>query len=468
MLKQQAQTFNGITRAIDVTLIAVSFAGAATVCEPLNHIKPLSWVPGVSDSDPTGASYQYALLFFASLITWLAVAQWRGTYLSHRAERYPLVLRHEIVTQFLWAIATGACVFLLKLVLISRAFFLGFLPLSMLLLNARQTSAWILLRFIRLRGFNLRSVAIFGDPELVARFAELIRRDATTGYRLVNQPSTNGNAMSEPSETDYDEAFIMIGNGLPNLEQFVLNLVKHGKRVHLVPGMFDVTLFRQSLSHLAGLPVLSLGGYGLTQLQAMAKRFVDMVGSAVLILIFGPVLAVVAFLVKASSPGPILFTQERLGEGGRRFRIYKFRTMCHNAEAALQADSVLRQKYVSNNYKLPKGEDPRITPLGRLLRSTSLDELPQLFNVLKGDMSLVGPRPIVPPEIDLYGDFGSLFMSVKPGLTGNWQVNGRSELRDYSRRAILDIEYIRDQSLKTDVDILLRTIPAVLRRKGAH
>ena len=117
-------------------------------------------------------------------------------------------------------------------------------------------------------------------------------------------------------------------------------------------------------------------------------------------------MALIALMVKLSAPGPVLFRQERLGEGGRRFRIYKFRTMYRDAEKALRSDPALYRKYVENNYKLPKGEDPRITPLGDFLRSTSLDELPQLFNIIKGDMSLVGPRPIVPPEIDKYGEYG--------------------------------------------------------------
>ena len=179
-------------------------------------------------------------------------------------------------------------------------------------------------------------------------------------------------------------------------------------------------------------------------------------------------LAIVALAVKLSSPGPVLFRQERLGKGGQRFRIYKFRTMYQDAEKILRSDLAVYQKYIENNYKLPPGQDCRITPIGRFLRTTSLDELPQLFNVLKGEMSLVGPRPIVPPEIEKYGDYGALFMSVRPGLTGNWQVSGRSEVSDYARRTALDIEYIRDQSLRTDIDILLKTIPAVLSRKGAH
>jgi lipopolysaccharide/colanic/teichoic acid biosynthesis glycosyltransferase len=142
--------------------------------------------------------------------------------------------------------------------------------------------------------------------------------------------------------------------------------------------------------------------------------------------------------------------------------------MYRDAEKTLYSNPDLYKKYVQNNYKLPKGEDLRITPIGSILRSTSLDELPQLFNVLKGEMSLVGPRPVVPSEINMYGDYGALFISVKPGLTGNWQINGRSDVDDYSRRAALDLEYVRDQSLKIDMDILLRTIRAVVSRRGAH
>ena len=467
MLREQAKTINGISRAADLAAIAVGFAGAATICEPLNHVKPLAWVPGFGGPDASAASYQYALLLFVSLLTWLAVSQWRETYLSHRVKRYQFVLRHHVATQALWAISTGFCVFLFKFVLISRGFCLAFLPLSMLLLNIRLTGGQFLLKLFRVRGFNLRSVAILGDPGRAARFSELIKREATTGYRVVDQRNTH-DAANELPGIECDEVFVLLGNGSTGLEQLILKLVKQGKRVHLVPGMFDATLFRQTLDDLAGVPVLSVGGYGLSQLEAGAKRLFDIVGSLILMLAFAPFLPVVALLVKVSSPGPLLFTQERLGEGGRRFRIYKFRTMYEDAEKVLQSDPALYQRYIKNNYKFPRGEDPRITPLGSLLRTTSLDELPQLFNVLKGDMSLVGPRPIVPPEIGKYGEYGPLFMSVKPGLTGNWQINGRSEIDDYSHRAALDIEYVRDQSLKTDVDILLKTIPAVLRRKGAH
>ena len=139
-----------------------------------------------------------------------------------------------------------------------------------------------------------------------------------------------------------------------------------------------------------------------------------------------------------------------------------------DAEEMLKRDGQLYRKYLENNFKLPEGEDLRVTRLGRILRVTSLDELPQLVNVLCGGMSLVGPRPIVQEELQKYGEYGALLLMVKPGMTGNWQVNGRSRIVKYSERVKLDMEYVRDQSLTADLRILIRTVGAVARMDGAH
>jgi lipopolysaccharide/colanic/teichoic acid biosynthesis glycosyltransferase len=163
-----------------------------------------------------------------------------------------------------------------------------------------------------------------------------------------------------------------------------------------------------------------------------------------------------------------LFVQKRLGRKGEAFNLYKFRSMHCDAEAELMRSPEIYKRYIANNYKLRPDEDPRLTPIGRFVRAMSIDELPQLINVLRGEMSVVGPRPIVPAEIANYGEFASLFLSAKPGLTGHWQVSGRSEILEYRERVELDMEYIRDQSIKTDFEILLRTVPVVLRRKGAY
>lgn len=196
------------------------------------------------------------------------------------------------------------------------------------------------------------------------------------------------------------------------------------------------------------------------------KRGLDLVIVLLAMPVVLPLGLVTAALVLVTSRGPVLFGQERVGLGGQRFTMYKFRTMHRDAEALLQRDPRLWSDYVDNGYKLPAEVDRRITPVGRFLRRSSLDELPQVLNVLTGTMSLVGPRPVVPDEVENYGDKRAVYLSVRPGLTGSWQVNGRSTV-DYPDRVELDAAYVRDWSLWLDVKILARTPLAVLTARGA-
>jgi len=180
------------------------------------------------------------------------------------------------------------------------------------------------------------------------------------------------------------------------------------------------------------------------------------------------VLPLVALAIRMDSKGPVFFRQRRVGRGGREFAMIKFRSMYTDAEARLDADPELHAAWLANDCKLPEDIDPRITRVGRFLRRTSLDELPQVLNVLGGSMSLIGPRPIERRQIEhLYGDRAPWYELTKPGLTGLWQVSGRSAIQGDARVA-LDIAYVRTWSPWRDAVLVLRTIPAVLRRDGAH
>jgi exopolysaccharide production protein ExoY len=186
----------------------------------------------------------------------------------------------------------------------------------------------------------------------------------------------------------------------------------------------------------------------------------DVLGAAVLLILLSPVFLVVAVLVRATSPGPVFFRHERLGMHGRPFRVLKFRSMYTGARLSAAERAVFESRFKLAN-------DPRVTPVGRVLRKLSLDELPQLVNVLRGEMSLVGPRPIVRDELDqLYGEAGALLLTVRPGLTGLWQVSGRSTL-SYERRIALDLEYVERHSLLFDLALIARTPWVVLRGRGA-
>ena len=201
--------------------------------------------------------------------------------------------------------------------------------------------------------------------------------------------------------------------------------------------------------------------------SSRAKRALDVTVTVVSLPVVLVLCLVIAAMVAATSRGPVFFKQERVGLGGQRFRMVKFRTMLVDAEERLRRDPALWSDYVLNDFKLPNGRDPRVTPVGRFLRRSSLDELPQLLNVLRGQMSLVGPRPIVPEEVERYGTDRDAYTAVKPGITGWWQVNGRSGV-GYPERVDLDREYAASWTFWLDVQILLRTPLTVLRARGAH
>jgi len=202
--------------------------------------------------------------------------------------------------------------------------------------------------------------------------------------------------------------------------------------------------------------------------NAVVKRVVDLLGSGSLLVLTAPLLVGVALAVRIGSPGPVLFSHRRVGRGGREFMCRKFRTMSPDSDrrlAEILARDPARRREWESEFKLK--DDPRVTRIGRFLRRTSLDELPQLWNVVRGEMSLVGPRPIVRDELDRLDGALESYLAVRPGLTGLWQVSGRNDM-DYGQRVLLEASYTRNWSLWLDVSLLLRTVRAVFTRRGAY
>ena len=214
-------------------------------------------------------------------------------------------------------------------------------------------------------------------------------------------------------------------------------------------------------------PIRALADSARRQQDTIFRRLFDRVGAALLIVFFSPLLIAIAVVLLVKEGKPIFFGHERVGRDGKPFDCLKFRTMVPDAQARLtrllEADPVARREWEAT-HKL--SEDPRVSCIGHILRRTSLDELPQLFNILRGDMSLVGPRPIVLDESVHYGQHFAEYMSVRPGMTGLWQVSGRSRTT-YAQRVAMDVEYVRTRSFLGDLSILLRTVKVVLLRDGA-
>lgn len=202
--------------------------------------------------------------------------------------------------------------------------------------------------------------------------------------------------------------------------------------------------------------------------SSILKRAMDIVLSAGALVFISPLLLCIAVLIKIKDPGPVFFAQNRIGRDGREFRCLKFRTMVVDAQERLDA-LLASDPEAAREWRMSQklSSDPRITPLGDFLRRSSLDELPQLFNILKGEMSIVGPRPIVRNEAARYGDKYGFYLSARPGLTGLWQISGRSDT-SYDERVDLDMTYVRDWSVANDIKIMAMTVPAVLFSKGAR
>ncbi|KAF1297283.1 multidrug MFS transporter [Enterococcus sp. JM4C] len=199
------------------------------------------------------------------------------------------------------------------------------------------------------------------------------------------------------------------------------------------------------------------------------KRVFDVIGACcgmVLFFLTAIILSIIYFFSKKNK-GPLIFSQTRIGKDGKEFEIYKFRSMVMDAEEVLKKNKELYEEYINGGYKLDEGRDPRVTGLGSFIRKTSIDELPQFWNVLKGDMALVGPRPVVEEELAEYDQRVTDFLSVKPGLTGVWTVSGRSDV-PYPERTDLELSYLNNLSLRNDFKILVKTCIVVLKKEGAH
>jgi len=485
VFKERAKTLNGISSVLDVACLCLAFGTGLLLRAYHESIPLIRNIPVLPfNAEPTVRS-DYAALLLASLLAWVIALRRSGVYASHRAERLVTVMLAYLRALVWSGLSTAAVVFALKLDPISRLFFVYYFLFGFVFLTLKQALVIGALRALRQRGYNLRHALVIGAGKPAGWFARVLLEARHTGYRLVglvlphevvSADEVAVPVLGTPQEIDevldrhdVDEVFVVGGaTELAQLSSVTDTLICRGKVVSIVSvlnsGLAGV---RGRVTEFAGVPMISYGPMPHDEINAFLKRTVDVIVAAVSLVIAMPLMAAIAVAIRIFDPGPALFRQVRLGERGRPFRMWKFRTMRTDAEEVLLADPELYARYVANNYKLADAEDPRISRIGALLRKTSLDELPQLVNVLKGDMTLVGPRPIVPRELEMYAPYHDLLLSVRPGLTGQWQVNGRSDV-PYPERAHMDLDYVAGHSVGEDLAIMVRTLPSVVRRRGAH
>lgn len=376
--------------------------------------------------------------------------------------------------------------------------FAGFiLPDNVLLARGWVILAWLLSfllvatgRFILRRGvYSLRKIGFYqsstlivGDNSEAYLIAEQLINAKTAGLRVM------GFVNCGDCQTDQIEGLSCLGN-LEDLETIiqknrisVLILIssalsqeqvisvfqKFGTSkeidLRLTTGLYEIITTGLQVKEEGMVPLVVINKVRLTGADQVLKTILDYFIAIPAVIVLMPFFIIIAFAVKLDSPGPIIYLRRVMGVNGKQFNAYKFRTMCEDSDSILASDPALIGEY-KNNFKLK--EDPRITRLGKVLRKWSIDELPQLFNVLKSEMSLVGPRMICPEELEKYNQWGINLLTVKPGITGLWQVRGRSDLT-YDERVRLDMYYVRNWTMWLDLQIIVQTIPSVIFRKGAY
>ena len=434
----------------------------------------------VNAADPTSPA-QYMGLVLASLPVWPMVFTqqllYRARYLSRRIDEINRVVRSVAVG----VLVTGGLSILLK-VAIGRQWVVITGTLILVAMVAERLVARALFDRARRNGSLLRPVVIAGRNAEGQFVREMLENDTSLGYvfrgfiedlverepgesplALLGNPAKVVRKVHEMEVTSVIVAATAIDVGSSN--RLIRSLTEHGIHVELSSTLCDIAANRLTIRPVGRVPMMYVEPVRRTGWRPRAKRAFDAVVAAVLLILSAPILLVAGLAVKLTSPGPAIFSQARVGRDGELFAMHKLRTM--NADAEEQFDSVAHLSETTGPlFKIEN--DPRITPVGKWLRKLSIDELPQLFNVLKGEMSLVGPRPALPREVESWDKELHNRLRVQPGITGMWQVNGRSEGDHDSMYAQLDLYYVDNWSLITDLVIVARTIPVVLGRKGQY
>ncbi|SDW80626.1 Undecaprenyl-phosphate galactose phosphotransferase, WbaP/exopolysaccharide biosynthesis polyprenyl glycosylphosphotransferase [Alicyclobacillus hesperidum] len=411
------------------------------------------------------------------LVSWFVSLVFTAEYPIRRITAYrdelKIVLRVNVISVLLFAFA----MFALKVHGMSRLFVILDFAVTVVGMSINRIIIRLVLSELRKSGWDLRTRIIVGTRELAERYILAVEDAPGTGIRVLGFVGVDGNrhGPSAPylgdvssfreiiARISVDGVIVALPLSHPETRRVVQECQEQGIAVELMLDEFTSLLDKGGLVYSMNVPRLYVPGIPHSSVAIIWKRATDVVVSAIALALLSPLFVLVAIAIKLDDRGPVLFSQQRVGLRGRMFRMYKFRSMVIDAEKRKQ--ELLELNEMSGPvFKLKN--DPRITRVGRFLRKTSLDELPQLWNVLKGEMSLVGPRPPLPDEVDRYDYAHRKRLSVKPGLTCLWQISGRNNV-DFDEWMHLDMDYIDNWSYVNDLKILIRTIPAVLRKDGA-
>jgi len=466
---------HGALVLLDAILINVSFALAYWIRYKLQWfraIEPANYVPY--------SRYIPASLILTALL--FVLFNLERLYSPQRGESF-LEEFHKILNGTTnGIILLIALTFFYRPLAYSRLLFLEAAFLIVLILGLVRAAKHMLMARLRKKGVGIDKVLIVGAGEVGRALMRSIAARPELGYQVVGFVDDNpekgnkdlgrfkamGSLDNLPKileEREVSEVFIT----LPwQYHRKIIKLISQCNRANvrarIVPDFYQMSLNKLDLQQINGIPLIGFKEISIHGWNLLLKRAIDVALSGMALVLLSPLMGLIAIAIKLDSPGPVFFKQKRVGRRGKVFTIYKFRSMVEGAEEMLP--QLMEHNEVDGPIFKMK-DDPRRTRVGRFLRRTSLDELPQLYNVLKGDMSLVGPRPPIPEEVEQYKEWQKKRLEVLPGITGLWQVSGRSRL-SFDDMVLLDIYYAENWSLWLDFTILLRTIPKVILGEGAY
>lgn len=483
MLKERETVVRRVLIGLDAFIVMLAFLLTFEIRQHFHQFYRFNFIPAtivVPEMSHSLREYLIVLILVAPI--WCFMLYINGMYQSLRTKTIFAVIFIILKSIFLTTLAFGAAVFLFKLEFVSRLFFIMLLFISSLFILTEKIVLFYVMRFVRKRGYNYRKILIVGTGRRALQFIYKIEQHPEWGFRivgLVDYEHTNVGKILSGVEVlaeledipkllkrrTIDEViFIVPRSQLSHIENYLYICETHGIQTSIAVDLFDLKISKLKQAELDGIPLITFATTSTEEWKLFIKRVADIIISGLGIIVLSPLFLMVAILIKLTSGGRVFYLQKRVGLNGRRFILYKFRTMYKDSNLKL---SELAEKNEMRGPVFKMKNDPRITPVGRFLRKFSIDELPQLFNVFMGQMSLVGPRPPLPKEVALYETWQRRRLSMRPGITCLWQVSGRNKI-DFEEWMRLDLDYIDNWSLWLDFKILLKTIPVVIFGIGAY
>ena len=469
MLRNQRQIENNISKFIDGLFFALSLWLAHGLRGFLN-VDLFGAESEIASfwGEPSGRPYIWIslLLLFTAPITLNTQGFYSQSYWTSRKQVFWLITKATMIVTL--GIILG--IFALKIQL-TRSVIILFAIICIMLMLIKE-EIWQFIQNKRMgRPDSQKRLILLGSESETREMLERIGDGKNKNYRVMMEFNINRDPINELVQNLHKHSanvvLINAGHTKFDLIEKVINACElEGVEVWLAADFFNTQIARTTVDDFQGVPLLLFQTTPAPSLQSLTKQMIDYIAAFTMILILSPLLLICALSVKLTSQGPIMFRQKRSGINGRPFTMFKFRSMNTNAE---QRKHELEAMNEMSGPVFKVSSDPRITPIGKILRKYSLDELPQLINVLQGSMSLVGPRPLPEDETKRFEDLSHRRrLSVKPGLTCLWQISGRNEVKEFSDWVRLDLEYIDNWSLWLDIKILIRTIPVVFKGTGAH